>query len=123
MKLYIDDIREAPPGWILARTISEAFNILLRYKMEITHVSLDHDISIPVKVGDVVRPYPSPDTFKVVAQLMCEMEIEESNVFDTCIITTHSSNPDGRRAIVQIFDDAGLTCTETPAELATRRAI
>lgn len=42
IKLYVDDIREAPVGWHLARTITEAIRIL--DQQEVTHLSVDHDI-------------------------------------------------------------------------------
>lgn len=114
MKLWVDDIRPAPEGWTRAKTISEAVDLMMRYGEEITHLSLDHDISILVKVDDVARPYPSPDTFKVVAHTatMC--------LPSSLIVTTHSSNPDGRKAIVSIFQRVGMRCEETPLERAVR---
>lgn len=42
MKLFVDDIRECPAGWILARTVTEAIRILS--KGEVRAVSLDFDI-------------------------------------------------------------------------------
>jgi len=121
MKLFVDDIRDAPEGWVLARTISEAITILRMYGLEITHVSLDHDISIPVKVGNVIRPYPSPDTFKAVAYYIEQLILDESGgMKESVVVTTHSANPDGRKAIVEIFDDIGIKCTETPYPPATR---
>jgi hypothetical protein len=121
MKLFVDDIRDAPEGWTLARTITEAITLLRMYSLEITHVSLDHDISIPVKVGDLVRPYPSPETFRVVAYYMEQLILDEAGLMkDSVIITTHSANPEGRKAIVGIFSDIGIECEETPYPPATR---
>lgn len=42
IKLYVDDQRESPVGWHLAKTITEAIRILST--MEVEEVSLDHDI-------------------------------------------------------------------------------
>lgn len=123
MKIYVDDIRDAPPGWTLARTISEAVSLISLYRNDITHVSLDHDISIPVKVGDILRPYPSPDTFKVVAMFICELMDYEERLARSWVITTHSSNPDGRQHIIKIFSDYRIKCTETPAETAARHPL
>lgn len=124
MKLFIDDIRDAPEGWVLARSISEAVNFIRRYALEITHISFDHDISIPVKVNGFIKPYPSPDTFKVVAYFVLDSITDESyGIKEDVVLTTHSSNPVGRAEIVAIFDDIGIKCTETPYESVTRRAL
>lgn len=120
MKLWVDDIRPAPYGWTRAETISQAINLLYRYREKITHISLDHDISIPVTLDGVTRPFPSPDTFKVVAYYIGALTAWEENVFNKAIITTHSSNPQGRLDIIQILEDEGLKCTEAPLERANR---
>lgn len=117
MKLYVDDIREAPQGWTLARTISDAVTLIRNYSEEITEVSLDHDISIPVKVEGKLYNRPSPDTFKVVAHV-CAMQwygLSKAPRF-----YTHSSNPEGRQAIVNILSYAGHACEERPSEQAFR---
>ncbi len=44
MKLFVDDIRNAPDKtWHVARTVTEAIRAIARYDFEI--ISLDHDIS------------------------------------------------------------------------------
>lgn len=127
MKLWVDDIRPAPEGWTRAETISEAIKLIQMYgagdfsSPGITHVSLDHDISIPVKVGGRWYNRPSPDTFQVVAHYMVEkMTNPTGGLREDIVLTTHSSNPDGRKHIVQIFDDCGFKCEETPAEQVLR---
>lgn len=45
MKLFVDDLRECPKGWLLARTITEAIRYLHQFNFEV--VSLDHDIVDP----------------------------------------------------------------------------
>jgi hypothetical protein len=42
IKLYVDDLRPAPVGWTLARTITQAIRILAT--QDVSEVSLDHDI-------------------------------------------------------------------------------
>lgn len=130
MKLWVDDIRDAPEGWTRAETISEAISILRMFGMpsgfskdseRITHVSLDHDISIPVKVNGVWYNRPSLDTFRVVALYMAEMFCSETGgLMDDVVVTTHSSNPEGRKRIVAVFEEIGVECEETPAEQVLR---
>jgi hypothetical protein len=43
IKLWVDDIRVAPTGWVLARTITEAIRMLAL--LRVTEISLDHDIA------------------------------------------------------------------------------
>ncbi|MBN8215731.1 MAG: hypothetical protein J0L75_03775 [Spirochaetes bacterium] len=42
MKIWLDDEREAPPGWLLAKAPHEVIGCLRTYKVEI--ISLDHDL-------------------------------------------------------------------------------
>lgn len=66
MKLFVDDIRNAPDEtWHVARTSLEAIRAIARYDFEV--ISLDHDISHQVGMGDLSRPYPCAETFASVA--------------------------------------------------------
>jgi hypothetical protein len=47
MKLYVDDERQAPSGWVRVTTASEAIETLERYFHEVMEVSLDHDLGNP----------------------------------------------------------------------------
>lgn len=119
MKLWVDDIRPAPKGWTRAETISEAINLINLYGKLFTHVSLDHDISIPVKVDGEWYNRPSPDTFKVVAEYYVEWYHNREHV-QPPVFTTHSSNPEGRKKIQLILFRVGITVKETPAEQINR---
>lgn len=45
--LYLDDVRPAPDGWILARTVETAFNIVNRWTAGVDYVvSLDFDLGM-----------------------------------------------------------------------------
>lgn len=50
MKLFIDDLRQPPDGWQVARTNTEAIRILATVNVE--EVSLDHDIMVDVRNYD-----------------------------------------------------------------------
>jgi hypothetical protein len=52
MKLYLDDIREAPKGWKLTTTATETINYLI--SNQITELSLDHDLGIDETGYDVL---------------------------------------------------------------------
>lgn len=68
MKLWVDDIRNAPEGWTRAYSITEAIRILDTIYIE--EVSLDYDISMKVSIGaesagySEPRPFRSNETFK-----------------------------------------------------------
>jgi hypothetical protein len=125
MKLYVDDIRNAPDEtWTLVRTISEAIKFLALYGMEVTHISLDHDISFPVYVDGTTRPYPSKDTFATVAYYIARTK----QYFDEMSewrpdITIHTSNPDGAETIYRILKDVGIEAKVEPMGAAFRPKI
>jgi hypothetical protein len=79
MKVYLDDIRPAPNGWI--RTYSVAETIELLKTSNVTHLSLDHDLGIESEVGtgyDVL--------------LWIEKQVFTTN-FNSPDIVIHSDNP------------------------------
>ena len=51
MKLWLDDVRTPPEGWVWAKTAQEAIDLLLT--REIEEISLDHDLG----EGDVGYGY------------------------------------------------------------------
>lgn len=71
MKLWVDDIRNAPDeSWHVARTALAAIRAIARYDFEV--ISLDHDISHQVQVGAIERPFPCEETFMSVAFYLVE---------------------------------------------------
>lgn len=93
MRLYVDDIRPAPDGWMQAKTVTDAIKTIARWGNEITQISLDHDISMAVSVGGEYRPFPSPETFQAVAYFM--LEYYQSRDGQHPIVTIHTANPVG----------------------------
>ena len=69
MKLFVDDIRACPEGWILARTITEAIRYLATWSIE--EISLDHDIQCDPPNGSL--PHASWETFEPVARYIALM--------------------------------------------------
>lgn len=45
MKVWLDDLRPSPPGWLHVTTASDAI-VALRTK-KVTQISLDHDLGAP----------------------------------------------------------------------------
>lgn len=109
MKLWHDDVREAPSGWLWARRNQDAKYILLNY-WPISEISLDHDLGY----HDVVLP-EDPDELAEVLMLkgrsqetgldLVEWMIEESRVPPK--VTIHSWNPPGAEQMLRAFRTAG----------------
>lgn len=117
-KLFIDDIRPAPDGWVLAESITEAINFLYRHNVKVKEVSFDYDISIPVEIDGRKYNRPSPDNFECVAKFLGILASEYNHHEYKCY--AHSSNPDGRKAIVRTLRENGLDCEEIPCPVAKR---
>lgn len=83
-RIYLDDERKPPMGWILVKTPKDAINMLK--KGNVTDISLDHDLGDDKGIGtgyDVLK------------------WIEEKVYFDKSFklpnITIHTANPSARR--------------------------
>ena len=112
MKLYIDDIRPAPEGWMQARNVTDAIKTIARFGEEITDISLDHDISLSVIVDGIQRPFPSPETFQAVAYYMVHRW--HKDVYgrkDKPNVIIHTANPVGGKELSLILEDFNITIT------------
>lgn len=69
-KLFVDDMREIPAGWIGARTVSEAISLLAN--LPVSEVSLDHDIIARADNGSSYQAL-AQETFKGVAYYIATM--------------------------------------------------
>lgn len=52
MKLWVDDLRPAPPGWVWVKHASEAIDILP--KTDVSDIALDHDLGFDETTRSVV---------------------------------------------------------------------
>lgn len=102
IKLFVDDIRPAPEGWQLARTVTDAIRIL--NTQDVSEVSLDHDISHAVEVNGLARPYPCGETFEPVARFLAV--IGELG-YGPDIVYVHTANAVARANMVQILKGWG----------------
>lgn len=115
-KLWVDDIRQAPDDtWMVARSITSAVNAIQHFEFE--EISLDHDISHQVSVGELSRPYPCPECFCPVAWLLKE-KMWGREASERPRITIHTSNPVGAVELEAILEDFAVT--KKPMGLANR---
>lgn len=131
MKLYIDDIRPAPEGWMQARTVTDAIKTIARFGGEITEISLDHDISMAVSVNEEYRPFPSPETFQAVAYYIiayyngyykiCHKKFNwPGELKPNPKITIHTANPIGGKELELLLKENGFQTTINPASRVNR---
>jgi hypothetical protein len=80
VKMYLDDVRKCPEGWILVRTYQEARSLV--DTGQITEVSLDHDLGTDETGYDVI--------------LWIERQVYFGQIRKP-VIHIHTSNPAGRR--------------------------
>ena len=110
-KLFVDDIRNAPDDtWNIARTIDSAIVFIERFMP--VEISLDHDISHQIGMGEMSRPYPCLDTYKPVARFI-GVKFRSLEKRDPWYpkITIHSANPVGAEEMQKILADYGLQAT------------
>ena len=55
MKIWLDDMREAPAGWTRFITAEDVMAQLILNPADITHVSLDNDLGRPVEGWTVAK--------------------------------------------------------------------
>lgn len=116
MKLFVDDIRNAPnDSWLLARTIGAALSAIDRFEFDT--VSLDHDISHQVTVGTVSRPFPCPETFALVATYLGVVTRDREKKPEVII---HTANPVWAHIIAGICEKYGLPYRIMPYAPANR---
>ena len=82
MKIFLDDVREAPRGWVRTKTPDET--IILLNRGDVTEISLDHDL------GDDV----DGDGYDVLLWMENEMQVNGDFVMPG--ISLHTMNPVAR---------------------------
>ena len=114
MKLWIDDIRDAPDeSWVEVRKVQPAIAMIANFAME--EISLDHDI----------ENRPDDETFLPVAYFIALRYhgLQEMSDFQTGFgpnkkavptITIHSVNPVGAKEMQDIMADYGIKSTYKP---------
>lgn len=81
MKVYLDDERAAPEGWVLVKTAEDAILMLMKHP-QITHLSLDHDLGTELTGYDVL--------------LWIELQVHEAGLSKVPELSVHSANSGAR---------------------------
>lgn len=95
MKLYLDDIREAPKGW--TRTYNIYDTVEWFWSHHITDISLDHDLGMDNENGyDVL--------------LWIEEQVHVNSKFKCPNIFIHTANPSARRKMELAVNNINKYC-------------
>ena len=94
MKIWLDDIRECPDGWLHARSVNEAIGLVRHHTGHGWEaVSLDHDL------GDFA--YDGGDALKFV------LWMAEHGIWPEDKPVVHSMNPVGRKNMEALIERYG----------------
>jgi len=110
MKLFVDDVRQVPDGWVVARTVDEAKSLLARENVEV--VSLDHDMGACAEcaangldIGDMTTPETTfmhwcshaADGYALVKWMLAEKHVPP-------VVHVHTMNPVGRKRMLSALE-------------------
>lgn len=104
VKLWHDDVRRAPEGWLWARTNDEARAILIEH--DVIEASLDHDLGregqdeFPDDEELLFGDYGEENGVDLVRWMI------ENNAVPP-LVRIHSWNPAGSKRMADLFQDAG----------------
>lgn len=96
-KLFVDDTREPPKGWMCARTVSDSIRFLYNFA-PIAELSLDHDILFPQHGIDRYSMY-SAENFMGVAYFLASIP----KALWPKRIRVHSSNVGAAQTMCEIM--------------------
>ncbi len=91
VKMYLDDVRPVPEGWVGVKSVNQAIILLLTGT--VTEASLDHDLGDYAKDGG--------DGYKVVDWMA------EHDIWPVDGVVVHSANPVGRQRIEGVINRYG----------------
>lgn len=88
MKIYLDDVRKAPDGYVLCLSVNQAISVIKEHREEIEELDLDHDLGDFAKDGG--------DAIKLLDWCV------ENNFYPK--IKLHTANIVGRRNMERIIE-------------------
>lgn len=86
-KLYLDDVRPCPSGYVLARSYEEAIELITEMGCP-SFISFDHDLGLKPDKTEL-------NGFSLVKWLV-DKDLDEKIIPDHFDYVIHSSNPNGR---------------------------
>lgn len=92
MKLWLDDVRPPPDGWVWVKSAPDAYVHLDKYWYDIEEVSLDHDL------GD---PNPRVTGKEVASYIGNRHRRKPRPLFP---MHCHSMNPVGKERILKVYE-------------------
>jgi hypothetical protein len=98
IKVYLDDLRPCPDGWVYVQTAWDAIKLLKNN--DVDEISLDHDLGPHEKVGCGYN-------------VACFIEEQAVAGKKPPITHIHSSNPVGRKNMQMCLDSAWRLYNET----------
>jgi len=93
MKVYLDDIRPCPKGWILTKTAQETIDLL--EAGGVTSLSLDHDLGDEKEVGT---------GYDVLRWIETQVIYDNDNFKLPRSIKIHTANPPARERMQSCLD-------------------
>ncbi len=108
MKLWIDDIRDAPDdSWTEIRKVQPGMEFINHFGDQITHISIDHDI----------ENRPDDETFMplcwYITILVAGSRIKKGFEWKPQV-RVHSDNPVGAKRMVDVFQAGGIDAAWEP---------
>lgn len=91
MNVYVDDLRDCPEGFTIARTFEEAVGLLQQHEVDI--LSLDHDL------GEDAEGNLLPTGYDLV-KYFCEHGLRANKIY------LHTDNPVGRENMYETLKGA-----------------
>lgn len=98
MKLWLDDVRLPPDGWVWAKTAGEAIVLLADNVFD--EVSLDHDLG--------------PESAGTGYQVVCWLEerVMTDDAFTAPVVHVHTSNPSARTKMLLAVQKIDRVCLQ-----------
>lgn len=114
MKLFIDDIRQAPDEtWQVVRTITEALRLIYFYGSDIREISLDHDISHFENLDETdvdQQTYACKETFSAVVYYLVARYSDRPQA-QVPKIVFHTANKPAALRMKAILNGAAIKCS------------
>lgn len=117
IKLWHDDVRPAPHGWVWVQNNNDAKLILAN--VEVDEISMDHDLgAVPYGEAGIMARGWDEDNGYLLAQWMCQKGCVPPKV------TVHSWNPVGAEKMVGLLEQYAKAVREMsvfPKEIVVQR--